>query len=467
MQAPFDIAADLDTPVSAYLKLKQFEPRFLLESVEGVERLARYSFLGFGPGPSLVLHAEQLVIDGEPRPRPKGAAEWLSVLRETLDRTPELQPKIEGIPFSGGLVGACGYDVVRFFEQLPPNRSELKGLPPVALLAPTSLLVFDHLTRRVALLHSGTEGERQALRTEVIHALRQGIDNRLETRSTAGKRSFSRAEGSLDQAAFMAGVERCKTHITAGDIYQIVLSVRFAGKTDLQPFQCYRAMRLLNPSPYMYFFELGDLKVSGSSPEALVRLDQQRASLRPIAGTRPRGETTAQDEALESELLADPKENAEHIMLVDLARNDLGRVAEAGTVHVHPYRKIERYSHVMHIVSGVQGELAQDRDALDLFAATFPAGTLVGAPKVRAMELIAEIEPVGRGLYGGTVGYLAKNGNMDQAITIRTMVFNGDEYSFQAGAGIVADSDPEREYQEVLAKSAILRRALEIAEEGL
>ena len=265
----------------------------------------------------------------------------------------------------------------------------------------------------------------------------------------------------------MEAVGTIREYIHAGDVMQVVLAQRLSIPFDAAPINLYRSLRSLNPSPYMYFFELGDLKVSGSSPEALVRLDQQRASLRPIAGTRPRGETTALDEALESELLADPKENAEHIMLVDLARNDLGRVAEAGTVHVHPYRKIERYSHVMHIVSGVQGELAQDRDALDLFAATFPAGTLVGAPKVRAMELIAEIEPVGRGLYGGTVGYLAKNGNMDQAITIRTMVFNGDEYSFQAGAGIVADSDPEREYQEVLAKSAILRRALEIAEEGL
>jgi anthranilate synthase component 1 len=217
----------------------------------------------------------------------------------------------------------------------------------------------------------------------------------------------------------------------------------------------------------MYYFELGDLKVAGSSPEALVRLQGREASLRPIAGTRPRGATTADDLGLEHELLADPKENAEHVMLVDLARNDLGRVAAPGPVRVDPYRRIERYSHVMHIVSGVKGELAAGRDALDLFAATFPAGTLVGAPKVRAMEIIAELEPGARGLYGGTVGYFAKNGNMDQAITIRTMVFNGDEYSFQAGAGIVADSVPEREYEEVLAKSAILRRALEMAEEGL
>jgi anthranilate synthase component 1 len=217
----------------------------------------------------------------------------------------------------------------------------------------------------------------------------------------------------------------------------------------------------------MYFFEHGDLRIAGSSPEALVELDHGQASLRPIAGTRPRGTGAEHDLALETELLADPKENAEHVMLVDLARNDLGRVAASGSVHVDPYRRIERYSHVMHIVSGVKGTLADDRDAFDLFAATFPAGTLVGAPKVRAMELISELEPVARDLYGGTVGYFSKNGNMDQAITIRTLVFNGDQYSFQAGAGIVADSVSQREHEEVLAKSAILRRALEIAEDGL
>jgi anthranilate synthase component 1 len=322
------------------------------------------------------------------------------------------------------------------------------------------LLVFDHLTRRVALLHSGSEKERLRLRDEVIHALRGGVPG-----ATPG--SFAPARASFAERDFLAAVERSKGHISAGDIYQIVLSVRFSGRSDLNPFETYRGLRLLNPSPYMYFFELGDLKVAGSSPEALVRLNQGHASLRPIAGTRPRGRTAEEDRALEQELLADPKENAEHVMLVDLARNDLGRVAARGSVHVDPYRKIERYSHVMHIVSGVQGTLADQRDALDLFVATFPAGTLVGAPKVRAMELIAEQEPVARGLYGGTVGYFAKNGNMDQAITIRTIVFNGDEYSFQAGAGIVADSVPEREHEEVLAKSAILRRALELAREGL
>jgi anthranilate synthase component 1 len=246
-----------------------------------------------------------------------------------------------------------------------------------------------------------------------------------------------------------------------------VLASRFVGQHTLDPFQVYRALRLINPSPYMYLCRLGDLTVVGSSPEALVKLNDGHAELRPIAGTQPRGDTPGADLQLEAKLRADVKENAEHVMLVDLARNDLGRVATAGSVRVDPYRIIERYSHVMHIVSGVQGRLAPERDAFDLFAATFPAGTLVGAPKVRAMEIIEELEPVRRGLYGGTVGYFGAQGAMDQAITIRTLVFHGDEYSFQAGAGIVADSQPDVEHNEVLAKLGALTRALQLAEEGL
>jgi anthranilate synthase component 1 len=334
-------------------------------------------------------------------------------------------------------------------------------MPEAVYVAPESLLIFDHLSRRVALLHAGSESERQALRREIIRALRGGVG---ETPRGIG---FSPAVPSFQEREFLSAVQRCQSHIAAGDVYQIVMSVRFSGRTDLDAFQTYRGLRLLNPSPYMFFFEFGALKVAGSSPEALVQLDQRRASLRPIAGTRPRGGSAEEDLALEQELIADPKENAEHVMLVDLARNDLGRVARGGSVRVDPYRRIERYSHVMHIVSGVNGELAAGKDAFDLFAATFPAGTLVGAPKVRAMELIAEMEPAARGLYGGTVGYFSKNGNMDQAITIRTMVFDGEEYSFQAGAGIVADSSPAKEHAEVLAKSTILRRALELAKEGL
>ncbi|MFZ1906132.1 MAG: anthranilate synthase component I family protein, partial [Steroidobacteraceae bacterium] len=268
------------------------------------------------------------------------------------------------------------------------------------------------------------------------------------------------------RADYLAGVRRTQEYIAAGDVYQLVLASRFAGRHELDPFQAYRALRLINPSPYMYYCALGDVAVVGSSPEALVKLNGRRAQLRPIAGTRPRAADRETDAAREAQLLADPKENAEHVMLVDLARNDLGRVAAAGSVRVEPYRTIERYSHVMHMVSGVHGELAAGRDAFDLFAAAFPAGTLVGAPKVRAMQIIDELEPVSRGLYGGTVGYFGARGDMDHAITIRTLVFRGDEYSYQAGAGIVADSVPETEHEEVLAKSAAMVRALELAEDG-
>ena len=461
MEAPFDIAADLDTPVSAYLKLRDLRPRFLLESVEGGERLARYSFLGFGDALEVRMDADALSINGEARARPGDQQVYLDALREALAAAPRPGPEVDGLPFAGGLVGVSGYDVVRLFERLPHTTSPQKSVPDAAFAAPVSLLVFDHLTRRVALLHDGPEAERKALRKEVIRRLRGAIP------SGNGRVTTSAATASFTEQEFSDRVNACKEYIAAGDIYQIVLSVLFRGSSDVEPFEVYRALRLLNPSPYMFFFEFGDLKVVGSSPEALVRLHGKTASLRPIAGTLPRGATAREDLANEQALLADPKEAAEHVMLVDLARNDLGRVATAGSVHVDPYRAIERYSHVMHIVSGVQGELADAYDQFDLFAASFPAGTLVGAPKVRAMEIIEEMETVGRGLYAGTAGYFGLSGDMDQAITIRTLVFSGDEYSFQAGAGIVADSVPLNEYREVLAKSAILRRALEMAGEGL
>ena len=460
MQAPFDIAADLDTPVSAYLKLGNLKPRFLLESVEGGERLARYSFLGFGEALEVRMDGDALTIAGEKQARPTTQQEYLDALRKALALAPRPRPD-DDLPFAGGLVGVSGYDVVRLFEKLPVDTEKQAGVPDAAFVAPQSLLVFDHLTRRVALLHDGPEYERQQLRTEVIRQLRGPIPG------NGHDVQIAPAEASFSEEAFCQRVEACKEYIAAGDIYQIVISVLFRGRTNVSPFEVYRALRLLNPSPYMFFFDFDDLQVVGSSPEALVKLNSGKASLRPIAGTLPRGATRAEDEANEAALLADPKEAAEHVMLVDLARNDLGRVASAGSVHVDPYRAIERYSHVMHIVSGVQGELAPGYDQFDLFAASFPAGTLVGAPKVRAMEIIEEMENVGRGLYAGTAGYFGLSGDMDQAITIRTLVFSGDEYSFQAGAGIVADSVPAKEYREVMAKSAILRRALEIAGEGL
>jgi anthranilate synthase component 1 len=464
MKPPFDIAGDLDTPVSAFIKLKAFRPSFLLESVEGGERLGRYSFVGFGEALELKLTRDGLSCGGQAYGVPADQPALLAALRGALARAP--RPQADGaapdFPLAGGLVGYASYDVVRYFEKLPRRAPHASPVPDLHYVAPQSLLVFDHLTRGIALLHAGSEAERQSLRREVIRALRGGLPA-----EPARHGRYSPATASMSQAQFLDGVGRTKEYIAAGDVYQLVLSVRFGGRHDLDPFQAYRALRLINPSPYMYYCALGDVTVVGSSPEALVKLNGGQAQLRPIAGTRPRAAIPDEDRRRELDLLADPKENAEHVMLVDLARNDLGRVARAGSVRVEPYRSIERYSHVMHIVSGVHGELAPGRDAFDLFAATFPAGTLVGAPKVRAMEIIDELEPVPRGLYGGTVGYFGAQGDMDQAITIRTLVFRGDEYSYQAGAGVVADSVPQTEYEEVFAKSGSAARALAIAEEGL
>ena len=461
MKSPFDIAADLDTPVSAYLKLAPFRPRFLLESVEGGERLARYSFIGFGDCLDVRLDASGLYVGDRHSPRPRSSAEFLTALRGALALAPKPQPEVPGVPLLGGLVGYTAYDAVRYFERIPGRSLDTTDTPHAHYVAPCSLLVFDHLTRSVALLHDGSEAQRQSLRRELIQALRGGVPTAL----APGR--FSPATPSLGETDYVAGVRRAQEYIASGDVYQLVLASRFEGQHSLAPFEVYRALRLLNPSPYMYFCELGDITVVGSSPEALVKCHGGLAQLRPLAGSRGRGENAAEDAELEAQLLADPKENAEHVMLVDLARNDLGRVATAGSVIVDPYRAIERYSHIMHIVSGVHGKLGPGFDAFDLFAATFPAGTLVGAPKVRAMEIIDELEPVGRQLYGGTVGYFGRRGNMDQAITIRTLVFRGDTYSYQAGAGIVADSVPKAEYEEVMAKSAVLRRGLSIAAEGL
>jgi anthranilate synthase component 1 len=461
MKSPFDIAADLDTPVSAYLKLAPFRPRFLLESVEGGERLARYSFIGFGDCLEVRLDSGGLDVGGVLAPRPRTKAAFLDALRGALALAPQPLPDIPGVPLLGGLVGYTAYDAVRYFERVPGRSLDDTETPHAHYVAPKSLLVFDHLTRGVALLHAGSEAERRSLRREVVAALRGAVP------SIIAPGRFSPATASLPAAAHAQGVRRVQEYIASGDVYQLVLSSRFEGLHTLSPFEVYRALRMLNPSPYMYYCQLGDITVVGSSPEALVKSHGGEAQLRPIAGSRPRGADPQRDAELEAQLLADPKENAEHVMLVDLARNDLGRVARAGSIRVNPYRVIERYSHIMHLVSGVGGTLSTGQDAFDLFAATFPAGTLVGAPKVRAMEIIDELEPVGRQLYGGTVGYFGRRGDMDQAITIRTLVFRGDTYSYQAGGGIVADSEPQAEYDEVMAKSAVLRSALAMAAEGL
>lgn len=461
ISSPFDIIADLDTPVSAFLKLRKLKPCFLLESVEGGERLSRYSFLGFGDVLKVHFNDSGLYLNDAWISQPKNQEEYLETLRSFLKASPKLKPDMDEVPFSGGLVGVSGYDIVRLFEKLPLKTTPQKKLPKAMFVMPTSVLVFDHTSRRVALLHAGSERDRIDLKEEVIKNLRGPLPNNQKAVK------LEEPQSSMTQVEFIKRVEKCKQWIGSGDIYQVVLSVLFKGQSKVNSFEVYRALRLLNPSPYMFYFDFGGIRVAGSSPEALVKLNANKASLCPIAGTMPRGKTAKEDRNIETLLLADPKESAEHIMLVDLARNDLGRVAKRRSIKVAPFRKIERYSHVMHIVSGVQGELSDNKDAFDLFAASFPAGTLVGAPKIRAMEIIEEMETEGRGFYGGTAGYFDVNGDMDQAITIRTIVFNEDEYSFQAGAGIVKDSVPENEYSEVFAKSAILKKALTMAGRGL
>ena len=462
MNKYFDIELNSETPATVFMKLRQLTPTFLLESIErGVDQ-SRYSFLGIGSSQSIQVRSGTFFLNGDEISTPNSQEEMMNLFRKTLSKLPDLKPAIDTVPFSGGIVGFSSFDMVRYFEHLPiaKNKKGILAPPDSSYISPTSLLIFDHKRNKMALVHSGNEDERVQLRTEILAMLNIDIEPNLE------KTIYSEPEANIDKKTFYEAVDKAKHHIYEGDIFQIVLSIAFSGSYDLDPFDVYRAMRLINPSPYMFYCESDGFKIAGSSPEALVRLNSDKASLRPIAGTRPRGSNTEEDKSHKESLLADEKEIAEHIMLVDLARNDLGRVAKHGSIEVSPYQSIEYYSHVMHIVSGVQGKLDEKYDAFDLFAAAFPAGTLVGAPKVRAMELIDHIEPNLRGVYGGTVGYFAKNGDMDQAIAIRTIVFSDEKYCFQAGAGIVADSLPENEYKEVLAKSEILRTALKMVKEG-
>ena len=462
MNKYFDIELNSETPATVFMKLRQLTPTFLLESIErGVDQ-SRYSFLGIGSSQSIQVRSGTFFLNGDEISTPNSQEEMMNLFRKTLSKLPDLKPAIDTVPFSGGIVGFSSFDMVRYFEHLPiaKNKKGILAPPDSSYISPTSLLIFDHKRNKMALVHSGNEDERVQLRTKILAMLNIDIEPNL------GKTIYSEPEANIDKKTFYEAVDKAKHHIYEGDIFQIVLSIAFSGSYDLDPFDVYRAMRLINPSPYMFYCESDGFKIAGSSPEALVRLNSDKASLRPIAGTRPRGSNTEEDKSHKESLLADEKEIAEHIMLVDLARNDLGRVAKHGSIEVSPYQSIEYYSHVMHIVSGVQGKLDEKYDAFDLFAAAFPAGTLVGAPKVRAMELIDHIEPNLRGVYGGTVGYFAKNGDMDQAIAIRTIVFSDEKYCFQAGAGIVADSMPENEYKEVLAKSEILRTALKMVKEG-
>lgn len=450
----FEIPADLDTPVSIYLKLSSFNPIFLLESVEGGEFTGRYSFIGLEPRETFLFKDESFFQNG----KEIGFKNPVDFLREILRTVPP--SKTPGPRLRGGLVGYIGYDFIRFFENINLKSQQILPYPEMVLVIPEILLVVDHVKRVIKGYHR-ENGFGRSIRQEILSALS------LSAKVPTGKCRSSRPSGNKSKEEFIHMVQKAKGHIKAGDAFQIVTSIRFDGETDIAPFQVYRALRLLNPSPYMYFLNFDGVTTVGSSPEALVRLENGKVFLRPIAGTRPRGKTAKEDKHYEEDLRADEKENAEHVMLVDLARNDVGRIAKAGSVEVEQYRIIEKYSHVQHIVSSVTGMLDDQYDMFDIFASSFPAGTVTGAPKIRAMEIIDDLEGERRGPYAGSIGFFGSDGTMDHAIAIRTIWFTQGKYSFQAGAGIVADSLPENEYREITNKGMALRKALELAGENL
>jgi anthranilate synthase component 1 len=452
-----EIMADLETPVSAYLKIARGDYSFLLESVEGGEQLARYSFIGTEP--ALVLKTES-----------NNPIDPLPLIEKELARFRLVTTS--GLPrFHGGMVGYLGYEVARYFEELPSPEPDPLGLPESVFMLADTLLIFDHLTHKIKVVsHAHIDGDVETAyheTTDKIDSLVARLSQPISPRyfsSTSSSQSLAPASSNLSQTEFEERVRRAKEYIYAGDIIQVVLSQRLARPTSASPFTLYRALRSLNPSPYMYYLNLGDCHIVGASPELLVRVEDGIVSNHPIAGTRPRGKNDTQDLALEEDLKSDEKECAEHIMLVDLGRNDIGRVSEPGTVKVTQLMGIERYSHVMHLVSHVEGKLRSDLSQFDALRACFPAGTVSGAPKIRAMEIIAELEPGKRGPYAGAVGYFGFSGNMDTAINIRTSIFKDGVAYTQAGAGIVADSIPEREYQESLNKAQALITAIEQAE---
>jgi anthranilate synthase component 1 len=460
-----DLAADLETPISAFLKLRGGEA-YLLESVEGGETVGRYSFIGARPSTRLRARGRSVEVSG-----PSGTStvegDPLEVARGLLSGVrPVARP---GLPrFSGGLVGYLGYDCVRLWERLPAAPPDALGLPTCYLVQSDAVVIFDHVAHTMRIVANaridGGAAEAYRVAVETIEAIYERLGAPLVSPEPAG-----RIEPVMDQDAtaedYLRSVERAREYVAAGDIFQVVLSRRFSARAvGIDALHVYRALRQVNPSPYMFFLDFDGVKIAGSSPEMLVRLEDGVVLTRPLAGTRPRGLDDADDRRLAAELLTDEKERAEHTMLVDLGRNDLGRVCRYGTVEVTELMGIERFSHVMHIVSSVRGQLEAGRDALDVLRACFPAGTVTGAPKVRAMEIVDELEPVARGPYAGAVGYIGYSGNMDTAITIRTIVMAGDRAYLQAGAGIVADSVPEREYLETVSKAKALVRALELVD---
>jgi len=469
-----ELPADLETPVSVYIKLQNGGPSFLLESVEKGEQLGRYSFIGVQP-PLMMLSKRdrvRMTSGGGALLEEKFGTDPFTGLQQVLDRRHPVE--LPGLPrFTGGAVGYWGYDTVRFIERLPETaHDDRPDLPDAAFLLADNLVVFDHVRHRLLVIaNARLEGDLTAAYAEAVARI-EGVVDRLRqplrVPILGNVASDDRWESNVTQAQFEERVRQAKEYIAAGDIFQVVLSQRLCRRTRADPLTIYRALRMLNPSPYMFLLEMpGDVRLIGSSPEMHVRLEGRMASLHPIAGTRWRGATPEEDSRLAEELLADPKERAEHVMLVDLGRNDLGRVCEYGTVKVPTMMTIERYSHVMHIVSDVQGVVKPGMNAFDLLKATFPAGTVSGAPKVRAMEIIEELEGLRRGPYAGAVGYVDYDGTMDTCIAIRTIVMMGNTCYIQAGGGIVADSDPTYEFNESMNKARALALAVEQAERGL
>ena len=465
-----DIPADLDTPVSAYMKLCGGDCGFLLESSEHGNGLGRYSFIGVAPFDRVEIRGREMRIissTGESSFELDPAdplAPLRSFIAQSSSGLPEHVP-----PMLGGAVGSFGYDCVRLFEQIPDGNADELGLADANLLIPRTVVEFDHVLRRLRIAAMPCAADSSQAEVDArARDCRDRLRGPLPQDESLGYEVSSPAEeqGYAD-GQYISAVRQAKEYIAAGDIFQVVLSRRLAGHTPARPLDVYRALRSVNPSPYMFLLDFGDFQLVGSSPEELVSLEDGMARVMPIAGTRPLAGNEAGNAALEEELLADPKERSEHLMLVDLGRNDLGRVCEYGSVSVDELMQVRRYSHVMHMVSRVSGRLARQHDCFGLLASVFPAGTLSGAPKIRAMEIIDELEPLRRGPYGGAVGYIGRECRMDMCIAIRMVLMQQGRYMVQAGAGIVADSDPQREYEECSAKMAALLEAIRIAEEGI
>ena len=472
-----EVLADLDTPVSAYMKMCGGEYSFLLESVEGGEKWARYCFLGFDPSIIISIKGNEVVVEknGQAKSILITQGNPLVGLKDILAR---YQPvDVEGLPrFSGGAVGFVSYDMVRSFEDLPEDTVDDLQVPDARFVITDTLLIFDNVAQTIKIVSNAhvdneniEESYNQAVKNidAIEKKLRTSLPVDVNNKKSPKIDSLNCIESNFKKEHFINSVQKIKNYILEGDVIQVVLAQRLKFNISKDPFTIYRALRSINPSPYMYYLKFGDLEIVGSSPEILVRLEGEKIEVRPIAGTRKRGQSEEEDQALENDLLNDEKELAEHIMLVDLGRNDVGRVAKINSVSVNEKFTIERYSHVMHIVSNVQGELEKGLDGYDVLAATFPAGTLSGAPKVRAMEVIEELEPTRRGLYGGAVGYISFNGNMDTAIAIRTLLIKNKTAYLGVGAGIVADSIAENEFEETMNKGKALLKAIELAEKGL